>query len=202
VSEIQLLIRNQLGLHARACALFVKTSSKFKAEITVARDDLVVNGKSIMGVMMLAAEEGATIVVRAEGPDEGDICYATTNRQQAVKELAAEGRTVFVSSHVMSEMALVATPATASQTYQPPAWMALLKRTNLLAKPARGGMPANESMNAVIANAFPVVAVYSRSAPFWFFAAMMMAQFLIVLTVYPETKGTSLEQMSEHLGLH
>jgi phosphocarrier protein HPr len=71
VSEIQLLIKNQLGLHARACALFVKTSSKFKAEITVARDDLVVNGKSIMGVMMLAAEEGATIVVKAEGPDEG-----------------------------------------------------------------------------------------------------------------------------------
>ena len=71
MSEIQLLIKNQLGLHARACALFVKTSSKFKAEITVARDDLVVNGKSIMGVMMLAAEEGATIVVKAEGPDEG-----------------------------------------------------------------------------------------------------------------------------------
>ena len=76
MSEIQLLIRNQLGLHARACALFVKTSSKFKAEITVARDDLVVNGKSIMGVMMLAAEEGATIVVRAEGPDEGDAVAA------------------------------------------------------------------------------------------------------------------------------
>jgi len=76
VSEIQLLIRNQLGLHARACALFVKTSSRFKAEITVARDDLVVNGKSIMGVMMLAAEEGATIVVKAEGPDEGDAVAA------------------------------------------------------------------------------------------------------------------------------
>ena len=76
MSEIQLLIRNQLGLHARACALFVKTSSKFKAEITVARDDLVVNGKSILGVMMLAAEEGATIVVRAEGPDEGDAVAA------------------------------------------------------------------------------------------------------------------------------
>ena len=76
MSEIQLLIRNQLGLHARACALFVKTSSRFKAEITVARDDLVVNGKSIMGVMMLAAEEGATIVVKAEGPDEGDAVAA------------------------------------------------------------------------------------------------------------------------------
>ena len=76
MSEVQLLIRNQLGLHARACALFVKTSSRFKAEITVTRDDLVVNGKSIMGVMMLAAEEGATIVVKAEGPDEGDAVAA------------------------------------------------------------------------------------------------------------------------------
>jgi len=70
VAEIQLLIRNQLGLHARACALFVKAASRFKSEITVSRDDLVVNGKSIMGVMMLAAEEGSTIVVKAEGPDE------------------------------------------------------------------------------------------------------------------------------------
>ena len=70
LAEIQLLIRNQLGLHARACALFVKASSKFKSEIFVSRDDLEVNGKSIMGVMMLAAEEGATILVRASGPDE------------------------------------------------------------------------------------------------------------------------------------
>ena len=70
MSDLQLVIRNQLGLHARACALFVKTSSKFRSEIFVSRDDLEVNGKSIMGVMMLAAEEGATITVRATGPDE------------------------------------------------------------------------------------------------------------------------------------
>ncbi len=70
MSEIQLVIRNQLGLHARACALFVKAASKFKSEIVVSRDDLEVNGKSIMGVMMLAAEEGATILVKADGPDE------------------------------------------------------------------------------------------------------------------------------------
>jgi phosphocarrier protein HPr len=76
LSEIQLHIRNQLGLHARACALFVKTSSKFRAEITVSRDDLEVNGKSIMGVMMLAAEEGATIVVKADGPDEAEAVAA------------------------------------------------------------------------------------------------------------------------------
>ena len=68
--DLQLVIRNQLGLHARACALFVKTSSKFRSEIFVSRDDLEVNGKSIMGVMMLAAEEGATLTVRAVGPDE------------------------------------------------------------------------------------------------------------------------------------
>lgn len=76
MSEIQLLIRNQLGLHARACALFVKTASKFRSEVMVARDDLQVNGKSIMGVMMLAAEEGSTIVVSADGPDEKEALVA------------------------------------------------------------------------------------------------------------------------------
>ena len=65
-----MVIRNQLGLHARACALFVKTAARYKANVMVSRDDLEVNGKSIMGVMMLAAEEGATITVRAEGVDE------------------------------------------------------------------------------------------------------------------------------------
>ena len=76
LSEAVLLIRNQLGLHARACALFVKTAAKFKAEVFVSRDDLEVNGKSIMGVMMLAAEEGSTIRVRAEGPDEREAITA------------------------------------------------------------------------------------------------------------------------------
>jgi phosphocarrier protein HPr len=76
VAQVELLIRNQLGLHARACALFVKTSSKFKCEIFVSRDDLEVNGKSIMGVMMLAAEEGSTIVVRATGADEAEALLA------------------------------------------------------------------------------------------------------------------------------
>jgi len=76
VTEAELLIRNQLGLHARACALFVKTAARFAAEITVCRDGLDVNGKSIMGVMMLAAEEGSTIRVRAEGPDEREALAA------------------------------------------------------------------------------------------------------------------------------
>jgi phosphocarrier protein len=69
VAEAELLIRNQLGLHARACALFVKTAARFASHVFVSRDDLEVNGKSIMGVMMLAAEQGSTIRVRAEGAD-------------------------------------------------------------------------------------------------------------------------------------
>ncbi len=76
MAEIQLLIRNQLGLHARACALFVKTASRFQSDVYVSRDDLEVNGKSIMGVMMLAAEEGASITVRASGADEKEAIAA------------------------------------------------------------------------------------------------------------------------------
>ena len=76
MTETELVIRNQLGLHARACALFVKTAAKFHAQVFVSRDDLEVNGKSIMGVMMLAAEEGSTIRVRADGPDEREALLA------------------------------------------------------------------------------------------------------------------------------
>jgi phosphocarrier protein len=76
MTESELLIQNRLGLHARACALFVKTAARYKSNILVSRDDLEVNGKSIMGVMLLAAEEGATIKVRADGPDEQDAVVA------------------------------------------------------------------------------------------------------------------------------
>jgi len=62
-------IVNKNGLHARPAAEIVKLSSKFQCEITIVRDDLEVNGKSIMGVMMLAAEFGSNILVRANGPD-------------------------------------------------------------------------------------------------------------------------------------
>ena len=73
---MELVIRNQLGLHARACAMFVKAAAKFQSHILVSRDDLEVNGKSIMGVMMLAAEEGSTIRVRADGADEAEAVAA------------------------------------------------------------------------------------------------------------------------------
>ena len=76
MSEAELVIRNQLGLHARACALFVKTAAKFQSHILVSRDDLEVNGKSIMGVMMLAAEYGSTLVLRAEGVDAEEAIAA------------------------------------------------------------------------------------------------------------------------------
>jgi len=60
---------NKNGLHARPAAEIVKLAAKFQSEITIVKDDLDVNGKSIMGVMMLAAEHGSTILLRAEGPD-------------------------------------------------------------------------------------------------------------------------------------
>ena len=67
--ERQVTILNKNGLHARPAAEIVKTAAKYKAEITISRDDLEVNGKSIMGVMMLAAEQGSTLRVKADGPD-------------------------------------------------------------------------------------------------------------------------------------
>ena len=62
-------ILNKNGLHARPAAEIVKIAAKFSSEITIARDDLEVNGKSIMGVMMLAAEHGSTLTLKADGPD-------------------------------------------------------------------------------------------------------------------------------------
>ncbi len=63
-------IVNQLGLHARPAAQIVKTASVFKSDIEIVKDGMAVNGKSIMGVMMLAAECGSMITLRANGEDE------------------------------------------------------------------------------------------------------------------------------------
>ncbi len=68
--EQQVVIQNRLGLHARACSVFVKEAAKYASHITLARDGLEVNGKSILGVMMLAAERGAELLLRADGADE------------------------------------------------------------------------------------------------------------------------------------
>jgi phosphotransferase system HPr (HPr) family protein len=67
--ERTVVIRNRLGLHARPAAEFVKTASRFVADITLGKDGSWVNGKSIMGVMTLAAECGSEVTVRADGSD-------------------------------------------------------------------------------------------------------------------------------------
>lgn len=65
----KITVKNKQGLHARPAALFVQVANKFDASITVKRDKEAVNGKSIMGILMLGAERGSQIVVEAEGND-------------------------------------------------------------------------------------------------------------------------------------
>ena len=61
---------NQLGLHARAAARFVQLAARFESRIRVGRDSKVMDGKSIMGILLLAASRGTTLTVVADGPDE------------------------------------------------------------------------------------------------------------------------------------
>lgn len=68
-AERTVVIQNTYGLHARPAAEFVKAAHLFEADIWVRKEELEVNGKSIMGMMMLAAERGAEIVIRATGAD-------------------------------------------------------------------------------------------------------------------------------------
>jgi phosphocarrier protein len=81
---VDVLIINQLGMHARASAKLVSLASSFESNITVSRDGRSVNGKSIMGIMMLAAGKGTTLRICAEGPDEGSasqaLCQLIENR--------------------------------------------------------------------------------------------------------------------------
>jgi phosphocarrier protein len=76
MQEQEFTIVNKLGLHARASALFVRTAMPFSSEIKVAREGVEVNGKSIMGIMMLAAAKGSTIRLRVEGADEVEAMSA------------------------------------------------------------------------------------------------------------------------------
>lgn len=77
-------IVNTLGLHARAAALLVQTAHKYKSEVMVGKDDLKVNGKSIMGLLMLAAGKGTTISISAEGED-------SQAAMEAIAELVRNG---------------------------------------------------------------------------------------------------------------
>lgn len=65
----KLIVKNKQGLHARPAALFVQVANKFDARISVVRDKERVNGKSIMGILMLGAEKGSEITIEAEGDD-------------------------------------------------------------------------------------------------------------------------------------
>jgi phosphocarrier protein len=77
------VIQNRLGLHARAAALFVQTVSGYDADVSVSKDGERVNGKSIMGLMMLAAAKGTSIEVEATGP-------AAAEALDAIRRLVAD----------------------------------------------------------------------------------------------------------------
>ena len=76
--EKKVKIVNKLGIHARPAQQFTAIARKFKSEITVEKDGNIANGKSILSLLMLVADYGSEIIIRAEGPDE----------QEAVEELA------------------------------------------------------------------------------------------------------------------
>lgn len=69
-------ISNRLGLHARPASLFVKTTSRFTSSIKIYKDDREIDGKSIMGLLMLAAGPGTVLTIKANGPDEAEALKA------------------------------------------------------------------------------------------------------------------------------
>ncbi|MFN3594801.1 MAG: HPr family phosphocarrier protein [Thiobacillaceae bacterium] len=76
--EREVQIVNKLGLHARASAKLTQTAARFASDVWLARDGRRVNGKSIMGVMMLAAAKGTTLKLTVDGPDEQEAMAALT----------------------------------------------------------------------------------------------------------------------------
>jgi phosphocarrier protein HPr len=74
----EVTIVNKRGLHARASAMFVKTAEQFDAEISVTKDGQTVNGGSIMGLLMLGASPGSTILIETEGPEAEEALEALT----------------------------------------------------------------------------------------------------------------------------
>jgi phosphocarrier protein len=74
--EREVTIRNRAGLHTRPAAAIVKLAAKFKSEFFIEKDNFQINGKSIIGVMTLAAEQGSTLLLRFDGPDEEEAYAA------------------------------------------------------------------------------------------------------------------------------
>ena len=75
----EVTIKNAAGLHTRPAATLVKTAARFQSEFSVEKDGIEINGKSIIGVMTLAAEQGSTMVLKFDGPDEEAACAAILN---------------------------------------------------------------------------------------------------------------------------
>ena len=73
MKKTTITIINKLGLHARASAKFVSTAARFQSRIDVSKGSQTINGKSIMGVMMLAASQGSELLLQIDGPDEDDM---------------------------------------------------------------------------------------------------------------------------------
>ncbi len=76
MSQCEVIIKNRLGLHARAAAKFVHLASRYRAQVRVSRGSRVVDGKSIMGILLLAAAHGTTIAIAADGSDEQEALTA------------------------------------------------------------------------------------------------------------------------------
>jgi phosphocarrier protein len=74
--EQEVTVKNRNGIHTRPAAVIVKTAARFKSEFTIIKDGMEINGKSIIGVMTLAAEQGSTMVLRFEGEDEQEAAFA------------------------------------------------------------------------------------------------------------------------------
>ena len=76
MTERDIEIKNKLGLHARAAAKLVHVAAKFRSDIKIRKNDEEVDGKSILGILLLAAGRGSTIQLKADGPDERDALDA------------------------------------------------------------------------------------------------------------------------------
>ena len=82
--EVEVTVVNRAGVHTRPAAALVKLTSRFKSDVTLVRDGFAINAKSIIGVMTMAAEQGARLIVQAEGEDELEAV-------SAIKELFESG---------------------------------------------------------------------------------------------------------------
>ena len=82
VREVEVQVVNRAGLHARPAAALVKLATSFVSEVHVEKDGLQVNGKSIMGVLMLAAEQGSSLRISALGPDANEALAALVDLVQ------------------------------------------------------------------------------------------------------------------------